>query len=93
MDVQAGAAGAPSIGVRAVRKVFWRIVPFRSIGDLGGFAGPSFIGKGTAGGAAGDFISLAVPPFVSFAMLAPMRLASGLDPATTKAGTAAGTAA
>lgn len=88
MDVQAGAAKARPVEARTVREVLRRSVPSRSIADLGGFVGPSCIGgiEGITGGAAGGLIPPAVPPFVSSATMAPVRLAPGRNPAPAASG-------
>ena len=59
--------------------------------NLGGFVGPYFIGKikDMTGSAAGGLIFLAALVFISFTMMALMRLGSGRD-AVAEPGLAAG---
>jgi ACS family tartrate transporter-like MFS transporter len=67
------------------------VAVINSIGNLGGFVGPYFIGliKDATGSTAGGLIFLAGLVFVSFAMMALMRLGSGRD-AVAERGLAAG---
>ena len=64
------------------------IAAINSIGNLGGFVGPYAIGKirDVTGSAAGGLLFLAALLFVSFAMMALMRLASGRDAILVVAG-------
>ena len=57
------------------------VAAINSIGNLGGFVGPYFIGliKDATGSAAGGLIFLAALVFISFAMMALMQLGSGRD--------------
>lgn len=68
------------------------IAAINSIGNLGGFVGPYFIGliKGWTGSTAGGLIFLAVLVLISFAMMALMRLGTGRDEVAAEPGLAKG---
>jgi ACS family tartrate transporter-like MFS transporter len=68
------------------------IAVINSIGNLGGFVGPYFIGliKGWTGSTAGGLIFLASLVLISFLMMALMRLGTGRDAVAAETGLAKG---